>query len=491
MKKILFILSLFISQVNLAQISLKNDVTTDLPLKIERMAPIGDTIFDPNEHDPIVINVNFHVINDDNGNRTIPIGEEQIMNVIRDLNIKFGAFEIYFKYQGFDQINETEYLNLKMPTFGEISTPQQRFPIDVTDHTTANSLHNFQSVNIFIVDELLGPDGVEIVPGTVSYVQTPNTTIELPNIFIMAEYFNRPVMIHEMGHVFYLLHTNRSGSAANGACEHVQRDSDQADYNAHQYGDRIIDTPASPAVYASEEVVNCKYKGNQVDCTNPGVLYKTHIVPIKNYMNVNLPADIDCQDHFTNGQGVYMRTVIDEALSDPDNIFTAMGNTVNSLYQPFEVIDVAGTNITSTTNLPGGVMVCRDRLRQHRFQKGFHYDFLNTVAPDAITAQPDDIPLIKNNMSSFKVKVNELNTSYYQTIQVILTRGEICVLEPYIKGSIVTMPFLGSYNMKVDSLNQREVNDPTLVKSLENNQYYIITKETESGAINRTIIYKN
>ncbi len=495
MKKILFFFTLFTSLGSFAQVSLENDYPGNPLFENNNTLLNRPTDFIPEDYAPVVLNVQFHVVNDDNGSRTIPIGEEQIMNVIRDLNIKFGEFKIYFKYQGFNEINETDYLTLQIPAMGVY----QNFPkpSDLQSYSVANNYHSSDAINIFIVDAIQQETYISctgdlndiVIPGTLQDLPTvtPAGTFNLPNIFMMAEYFNTGVMLHEVGHIFGLRHTNRGGCNNASVCEHVTRDPRSPDYNADITGDYVADTPASPSFYTAEEVENCIYIGLQRDCIN--VPFKDELVPIRNYMNINLPEHIACQDHFTPGQGVFMRENIEPMLGGGTNFLSLISNTILSLYQPFEILDVAGNDIISITPIPGGATVCRNILMQNRFQKGFHYVFVNTQAPDAVSALPDDIAVVKNVLQ-FKVKVLEFSNKQTYQINNICTRGMICVDEMAISGSVVSTPFLGSPEMTFTLLNEAEVNDPLLIESLESNQFHIITIEMESGVTSQMVIYK-
>lgn len=495
MKKILFLFTLFTSLNSFTQVSLENDYSGN-PLFENNNALLNrPSVFNPEDYEPIVLNVQFHVINNDNGTRTIPIGEEQIMNVIRDLNIKFGEFKIYFKYQGFNEINETDYLLLQIPTMGGVQNYDS--PSDLQSYSIANNYHSSDAINIFIVDSIQqetaiacnGDLGDVTIPGTLQDFSTvtPAGTFFLPNIFIMAEYFNTGVMLHEVGHIFGLRHTNRGGCNSASVCEHVTRNTNSHDYNANVAGDYVTDTPASPAFYTADEVENCIYIGQQRDCIN--VPYQNELVPIRNYMNINLPEHIACQDQFTPGQGIFMRENVAPLLGGGTNFLTLISNTVLSLYQPFEIENVAGNDIISITPIPGGATVCRNVLMQNRFQKGFHYEFLDTQAPDAVSAVPDDLPIVKEVLQ-FKVKVLEFSHKYAYPIFNVCNKGMICVDELAIGGSVLSTPILGSTEMTFMLLNEAEVNNPLLIESLESNQFHVITIEMESGATSQTVIYK-
>lgn len=67
---------------------------------------------DPNyldSFDPIVFNVFFWGINDDDGNSTNELNETDVLNAIADLNIMYNEFNMYFKYYGFNYFNSSRF----------------------------------------------------------------------------------------------------------------------------------------------------------------------------------------------------------------------------------------------------------------------------------------------------------------------------------------------------------------------------------------------
>lgn len=57
---------------------------------------------------PVVYNIFYWGINDDNGNSTNRFSENKALSLVKRLNIAFNNNNIFFKYRGFDYINETD-----------------------------------------------------------------------------------------------------------------------------------------------------------------------------------------------------------------------------------------------------------------------------------------------------------------------------------------------------------------------------------------------
>lgn len=161
------------------------------------------------------------------------------------------------------------------------------------------------------------------------------------------------------------------------------------------------------------------------------------------------------------------------------------------MYEPFEITDYGGNVVFSVEdNGDGTAEVCRNLRKKHRFQKGFDYVFYSTFGDDPSTAIIDDLPVVKNSTASFYVQINQVNPAVSREVFVDCNRGFYCSTENFVKGLVVSTPLIGSYNFTVKELNDMEVKDPGLYESLMNQFYHIINKETESGAIKHTIIYK-
>lgn len=388
------------------------------------------------------------------------------MNALRDLNVNFNQFNIFFKYYGMDQINETDYLIIENSNeLNQLINSSYSIP---------------NAINIYIVNGS--------VAGAAARVYT------FDDDFFVRQW----TICHEIGHLFGLVHPYfipynlPVGLTWCDVTEHATRNNSDPDFNATTRGDQVVDTH-SYVFDSSKFDSNCIYIGGAFDCLGVPIvntiLPNTNGYQISPQINNFMDENESCLPIFTPGQGIRMREAITGYWA---NTFNSWMNTVESLYQPFESTEVAGNNIVSVTdNHNGTATVCRSIVRRDRFQKGFDcvfYNMNNNVIDSSI---PDDLKVISERTFDYKVKIAQVDSTNTEIVTVVCTKGVICNTEPYISGKILSMQVLGSMNITVKELNEAQVNDPNLFDQLMEQYYHIIRKETESGAIDEKIIYKN
>lgn len=500
MKKKLLILSFMIISLNcFSQMLLHND--NEIPQTYSAYSTMS-TPPSPALYTKKVYNIYFHILTEEGS--VSSIGEAEVMNAVRNLNVAYNQFYIYFKYRGFDNIYSNEYLDIRTP--GNTLSPSLPTANDLHSYSLQNNYQVNNSINIFVVHNFYQiNNGIEtVLPGFASLAMfNPNVGNNMPNIFIPQAFFTTGVLVHEMGHLFGAEHTNKSGVGltppTSAVCEYVNRtfSPDLYIYNATSAGDGNADTYASPSEYEDADVdENGVYIGGQRDCSGfafgtEGVLYKTYLVPIKNFMNVNRIEDIQFQGEFTYDQGVRFRSFIDNpSVNSPLPLYET---TVESLYEPFETTNIGGDVIISIEDLGNGYAnVCRNLLEKHRFQEGFDYTFPeNDGYPDLINVNINHIPVDINHTFDYPIIINQIDPIHPGTVRVVCTRGVVCAEEEFVSGTDLITDFIGSYNFTIEQWDTLKVNDPNLYEYLEANKYHIIKKETKTGVIYQVVIYKN
>src|SRR5690606_16790184 len=148
----------------------------------------------------------------------------------------------------------------------------------------------------------------------------------------------------------------------------------------------------------------------------------------------------NCAYHFTPGQVLKMRNYLE---SPTTSGWSSVFNTVDSLYEPFEITDIPHEVISIEDNGDGTAEICYNIQRRHRFQKSFDYDFYDTSGNDPTSATTFELPIVQENTTSFKVRIDQVDNSR-RTIDVNCTREVICQTENFIGGTIITTEFLGS-----------------------------------------------
>jgi len=382
-------------------------------------------------------------------------GEAEIMEILKDMNVAFNEHNIFFKYKGYDVT-----LN------SGVSNSEQ------TQSISSLGLHDYTAYNIYIVNSARIGSAFAFLGNTFAVFSYSS----------LLDYYRPHVLGHELGHALTLLHVFNNWSPPIGTeCEHVTRDPGHEEYNADDAGDYVHDTPAqSPQSWFTNCVYN--YTEQTTDCQ--GTPYENIIAG--NYLASGQGPD--CGHHFTPGQVVRMRT----HLQSPSMAHVLQTyNTIESLYEPFETIPFGGNIIRSVIdNNDGTAEVCRNMLIKHRFQKSFDYVFTNVNQSDLSAATINDLPEIINTTYTFGVQINQVNPETLNEVFVDCNREPFCQTEDFIKGSIISTKVLGSMNLTLEELNQIQVKDPDLYENLMKEYYHIIRKETESGAMKQTTIYK-
>lgn len=443
---------------------------------------------------PYVFNIKFWQINDANGNNIINHNftvDDEIMDYIKTLNTAFNQYNIFFKYKDFQILNDD--------ITNSMNNPMQFDSFYLSN----NDMHN--TINILFGNSW--QDNVPFRPFTILDLQS--IYIGMEDIVSTEQNKSKLILCHEMGHLLGLWHTDGSYSYYEGEyqCEHVTRIpltvDPLSDYNADLHGDYVEDTLAEPeTMFWATDFVNCNYinSQNQMDCNTPPQLYE-NIIPY-NFMQVgdflNVPS-LDCANfNFTAGQIKKMReTILTSSLFYLNNPLSNSITDVASLFQPYEQTMIAGNVIVTTTdNGNGTAYVCRNRLVQQKFQKGFDYIFPDNQTPDPANASVDTLPITIMNTANYPVTIQQLATGQTNLLtntgeaKLNCTRGVICTDETFFHGTIFSTQNLLDMNVTIEELNALQVKDPELYNNLLEHYYYKLTKETATGAKVEQVFYK-
>lgn len=389
-----------------------------------------------------------------NGETISQFGENEIMEILKDMNVSFNQHNIFFKYKGFD-ITENSEVSNALQNGSTIAS------LGLHDYNT----YNIYFVNYSYIGNAYAPQG---------------NTVAVFTFASIDDMFRKQVLAHELGHCFNLLHVFNLFNT--NQCEHVTRDEDSPLYNADEAGDHVHDTPAQNPY---PEFTNCvyNYDPNSTDCNGEPYV---DIIPA-NYLGYD-PIST-CGFHFTPGQVVRMRTYLQNP-GLPHVLQTF--NTVESLYDPFQINYIPSDEIVSieASELGEGfAQVCRINTMQHRFQKSFDY----LVEPDekslnSINYTINELPEV-SGIGHYKLTIFQVDPEIIKPL-TLYSRCVVCNDEPYVGGNIISTEIMGSYSFTQQTLNEIQVKDPNLLQNLENEKYHIIKKQTESGAVKQTVIYK-
>ncbi len=442
------------------------------PIQIDETIYTHHTARTSNNNTQYVLNVFFHIVRDDNGNSPA-IPDEQIQDAVAMLNIAFNDFDIFFKYMGYDYIDDSSLLSL-----------------NINEFNTLQNLPQFRNnaLNLFIVDEVTSNNG-NLYAGL---AQRPG----IKSAFT-ASYFLSATLPHEIGHNLNLYHTYEGWNTQN--CEHV----DQANHpNCEVAGDYVCDTPASYKVPSGDVVyLNGDFyyqnNSNTTDCL--GDIYVN--VPIKNFMSNNIYQlnnyYRNLRDHFTPGQGVRMR----ETIENIPSIFGSIRNTVESLYEPFDVhIEVDYDWVLSETqNHDGTVTTCYGEKIVHVFQKGFDYDFYKWEGGDASNSTFEysvgRLQLPVNELPLQAVKINQVSNTniivFESSAGIRPNPTAHCTTARPNSGKVITSNLDGS-NATIRDMNNQELqsSDDEIIQTLESNKRHTLIKDYDNGERKEKTVFK-
>jgi hypothetical protein len=221
----------------------------------------------PDDGRRFVFNVKFHFALGNNSENLYNLNETQLLKVIENLNVVFNQNNIFFKYRGFNSINNSGYTAIGQPI--NENNPQVLLTKALMKAKFVElNLHDDNAINIYLVQGSSSYSERSIFLNSISTGQTG---------FYQQDFFKNTVP-HEMGHYFGLFHLwqgaevssfdfiteNLPTCIANAAAiparimsrpilfypqvaipENVTREAQNPNYNADIAGDRVSDTSAA------------------------------------------------------------------------------------------------------------------------------------------------------------------------------------------------------------------------------------------------------
>jgi hypothetical protein len=416
-----------------------------------------------NNYGPVVHNIFIWGINKDDGTSDDIVTQADALELVATLNIEYNRFNLFFKYRGFDYINETD-----------IYIPQSSGAI----HSYVNQNEEFEqqdAINFYIP--------YEFGSGAAGYGGGRRA-------FASKQYLIPYTIIHEIGHVYNLRHIFSGEGGSN--CEHVTRDPLDLDdlndpndtyFNANVAGDYVVDTAACPQMRGSATVgEDCDYVALGEDCQ--GTLFQIND-EAKNYMGYN---EIRCVDHLTIGQGIRMREKINTGY------FNFAENTILSLYEPYQGEYYFAGPLNNDTDYkplfqPGfdyWFIECNGPYSQpSEYNASFYYNPLNKISH--YTKYEQNYGSITHpNHTAIKIKQVETSLGYtniqkcYNNFNLSPNGGSIIKFNDAVFNTNVTIT-------PQDSIS---INEQNLIQELSSGLYKI-EKNYEDGSKQETIIFKD
>ena len=105
-----------------------------------------------------VFNIKFHIIKNTNGTGvTQYYGEAEVMNALKILNTTYNPFNIYFKYKGFDVIQNSTYMKIRSSVggaFNQNTTHPLFNDLVAYSKSMTNPIYDYNAFNLFILEKI-------------------------------------------------------------------------------------------------------------------------------------------------------------------------------------------------------------------------------------------------------------------------------------------------------------------------------------------------
>lgn len=268
--------------------------------------PSNPTIYSDNANargasSAFCIDVFFHIVRNSNGTNAFTL--PNIDDIVEDLNEVFSPHNIIINNAGNDFIDNDELVNISLEEFN-----REVYNRD-SDQTFTNRFGRNNVLNYFIVNDIISSDFNGFASGLPSN-----------SLFIRHDRVLTSSSPHEVGHCLNLYHTFHGSinEQVSGSCAEAINGS-----NCNSCRDYVCDTPAD------QNLGNTN--GYSPDLTNIMSYYRP-------------------RDHFTNEQGIRMRTAISQesALQNITSSSCVSISEVNNICHP-DVIKISLANLSGAT----------------------------------------------------------------------------------------------------------------------------------------------
>lgn len=303
----------------------------------------------PSSEDKFVLKVHFWDFTLDDGTNLSTATLTEQLDVVAGLNKEFNQFNIFFKYDGIDEVATSEWDNIDVPWSNNLKEELVSFLIEEEAYLSGY-------LNIYMPHFTGSLGGVAFWDDNAGSTKFAGVLIQS---IIQGNYLYHELWAHEVGHFLGLRHTFTTAPGK----ENVAREG-EPNFNAEDKGDKLVDTFATPQWY---DIDNCIYVGDQID--DVGRPYSDYPPQADNFMSYYW----DCMNNYTQDQVTAMRNFLDHFSAHPDGILYITNYPVSILYEPFE-----GEYYES------GPIMAKDH---PLFQPGFDYKFVD-VSQAEVWNQP-------------------------------------------------------------------------------------------------------
>lgn len=306
--------------------------------------------------------------------------EENTLAVVGILNLYFNQQQIFFKYDGYDTVEDDALYELTSSGFSQFENYIDSQRIDIFINYSINVNANAHGICITkLVSDVITDKVVFITWNNIPYlINSAPTPFEL-------SYFT---LVHEVGHYFGLYHphqrwTNDNNelvafSDANQDCDYLEENLDGSE--AYILGDFLADTAPDRV----QGIYNFSY--NENNCTIEHSNASSHCGNTINF-NVFNPSMENimayyrkCREFFSGEQYYRMRAFIDDYTNTPSGFLYDSLIDEEKLYEPYKYESIVNNDDDEILLRSGlSFSISQNTPVQHRyfFQKGFDYEIYN------------------------------------------------------------------------------------------------------------------